>query len=630
MSSNLALKEAFNHYEVERVLKARLDSLKRLGDADKSSLGTQQLSGAVSLASAATIAFLGAQAFAFPVGCLGLFMYGQATIREGILTGSLRPIPLSGADIGSIALSADNSTRADADRKRITGYNYLTDLEKAEFALINNFGRVVAQVLQRMNPSDRAAEWVRVVDIFDDLYGEHIKESPRALLGQVSPQDLFKFLTATPEQLHQMASEAVAADAIVDVPAQPVKHSVFQPSALERPSQSNPIASPLAPTELEPIATPVASPSGFGGTAKPIVSQGSSIAAAPSVSNSKYVCPIEVIARDPFQSIACIGGQRTGKTWTAAMHTQKCKAERKCKVIYINLMDALGDAANDWGHADICVTAHLRKMSEFKAKAKIEEVITIVREFFNGSNTILVFDEWVGFCRKSNNWVKKAANETALARSLSKEEWIEPEGIGTTAVELMDLMMAVVGELNESGKKQTKSVWLISPKVKAGSMESQGLIIKDIAPIVVVIAKDKTIEWAHPDTGEIQKIGFDDAGYRASIQNLGLPPIDSIPNIGATRMLYYQGTWYSLDNVSPPQKTASRPEPDTWVGEGRSDAPPDLSEMDALMRMIAAQALASSGLQQRIMIEAVGNAKRFNAAGQTEEALNLLRRQIHP
>jgi len=285
----------------------------------------------------------------------------------------------------------------------------------------------------------------------------------------------------------------------------------------------------LAPTELQAIAPGV----------------------APSMVHSKILCPIEVLGRDPYQSMGLIGGQRTGKTYTAALHTQNVKRKLGAKIIYINLMDANGDAADDWSHADVCVTCHLRKLPPNKAKATIEHVTAVVNDFFNGVNQILVFDEWVGFTSKANQWPKKASQDAAAAAIESKEAkaYIEPEGLGTSAIELMNLVMAVTGELTQSGKKQAKAIWLLSPMVKAGSMEPQGLVIKEVAPMVVAISKDESVSWTHPVTGLTQEIGFDDAGYRASIPNMGLPPIESIPKMDCVRMLYAKGTWYSLDNL---------------------------------------------------------------------------------
>ena len=40
---------------------------------------------------------------------------------------------------------------------------------------------------------------------------------------------------------------------------------------------------------------------------------GNMVAAAPSMVHSKILCPIEVLGRDPYQSMGLIGGQRTGK-----------------------------------------------------------------------------------------------------------------------------------------------------------------------------------------------------------------------------------------------------------------------------------------------------------------------------
>lgn len=293
------------------------------------------------------------------------------------------------------------------------------------------------------------------------------------------------------------------------------------------------------------------------------------VAAAPSIVHSKVLCPIEVLGRDPYQSMGVIGGQRTGKTYTAALHTQNVKRKLGAKIIYINLMDAIGDAADDWPHADICITCHLRKLPQGKAQAMIEHVTSVVNDFFNDLNQILVFDEWVGFTSKSNQWIKKASQEASAAAIESKEAktYIAPEGLGTSAIDLMNLVMAVTGELCQSGKKQAKAIWLLSPMVKAGSMEQQGLVIKEVQPMVVAISKDRSVSWTHPTTGQSQEIGFDDAGYRASIPNMGLPTIESIPKMDCTRMLYVKGTWYSLDNLPQLERTP------TSAPEHRSPSP---------------------------------------------------------
>lgn len=296
---------------------------------------------------------------------------------------------------------------------------------------------------------------------------------------------------------------------------------------------------------------------GITGIQPIVIPQDATTAAAPSIVHSKVLCPIEVLGRDPYQSMGVIGGQRTGKTYTAALHTQNVKRNLKAIIIYINLMDANGDAADDWDHADIVITCHLRKLSPSKAKAVIERVTAVVNEFFNGLNQILVFDEWVGFTSKANQWPKKASQEAAAAAIESREAktFIEPEGLGISAIELMNLVMAVTGELTQSGKKQAKAIWLLSPMVKAGAMEPQGLVIKEVAPMVVAISKDESVTWKHPVTGLDQEIGFDDAGYRASIPNMGLPPIESIPKLGCVRLLFAKGTWYSLDNLPKLEKS---------------------------------------------------------------------------
>ena len=283
------------------------------------------------------------------------------------------------------------------------------------------------------------------------------------------------------------------------------------------------------------------------------------IAAAPSMIQSKVLCPVEVLGREPYQSTALIGGQRSGKTYIVALHTQNVKRKFKTKVIYINLYDATGDAADDWTHADVCLTYHIKKLSEGKAKAAIETVTQAVKEFSHQLNVILVFDEWVAFTSKSNAWPKKASQEAnaALIDSKAQGGYIAPEGIGTSAIDLMNTVMGEAGELGSIGKKQIKALWLIAPSLKAGAIEEQGKVMKELAPMLVAIPPGRSIEWTHPTAGVTQEISFDDAGYRASMGNLGLPRLEDVPAMDCDRMMLLKGTWYSLDNLPPLEKTST-------------------------------------------------------------------------
>jgi hypothetical protein len=70
------------------------------------------------------------------------------------------------------------------------------------------------------------------------------------------------------------------------------------------------------------------------------------------------------------------------------------------------------------------------------------------------------------------------------------------------------------------------------------------------------------------------------------------------------------------------------PEPSTWVGEGRSDVPPESGEWDALMTAIAVMAFNSSGLDQQNLLHAAKLAKELDENGQRNEAFELLKQQL--
>jgi hypothetical protein len=224
------------------------------------------------------------------------------------------------------------------------------------------------------------------------------------------------------------------------------------------------------------------------------------------------------------------------------------KTERGTKITYINLFDANRDSANDWEHADHIITANLND-DRCDVQATFDQVHRRLREFQRETNTHLYFDEWVATTSRSNAWEKKASEDIRKANSRSGPgEYLEPEGIGTSAVEVMNLMSSIASELSNIGKKQLKAMWLISPALRASDIYEQGKVMKSLAPAIVVIPPGRTVKWTHP-TGIVQEIGFDLARYQVSEVNLAIPKSNNIPTLDCDRAIFIGGTWYSLDGL---------------------------------------------------------------------------------
>lgn len=267
---------------------------------------------------------------------------------------------------------------------------------------------------------------------------------------------------------------------------------------------------------------------------------------------------IDALLKEAYRSTALIGGERSGKTYLAAIFSNRLKAERKTTITYINLFDANGDSASDWEHADHVITANLND-DRCDVQRVLDKVYARLRQFQKETNTHLYFDEWVATTSRSNAWEKKAAEDIRRANSMSGQgEFLEPEGIGTSAVELMNLMSAVASELSNIGKKQLKAMWLISPALRAGDIYEQGKVMKSLAPAIVIIPPGKAIEWVHP-SGIVQEIGFDLARYQVSEVNLAIPKSYTIPNLDCDRAVFIGGQWYSLDGLNDQKPKLSEP-----------------------------------------------------------------------
>lgn len=291
--------------------------------------------------------------------------------------------------------------------------------------------------------------------------------------------------------------------------------------------------------------------------AKPAFFQAANIRQNTGLASTKDL--IEACMKEAYRSTTLIGGERSGKTYYASVFSARMKAERGTTITYINLFDANRDSANDWKHADHIITANLND-DRCDVQAVFDRVYRRLREFQRETNTHLYFDEWVATTSRSNAWEKKAAEDIRKANSKSVPgEYLEPEGIGTRAVEVMNLMSSIASELSNIGKKQLKAMWLISPALRASDIYEQGKVMKSLAPAIVIIPPGKTVKWTHP-TGIVQEIGFDLARYQVSEVNLAIPKSNNIPTLECDRAIFIGGTWYSLDGLE-----AEKPELETPV-----------------------------------------------------------------
>lgn len=286
------------------------------------------------------------------------------------------------------------------------------------------------------------------------------------------------------------------------------------------------------------------------------------------------------LMEEPFQSMAVLGGQRSGKTYLMGVMTALIKAKIGTKVIYVNLYDPNGDAHTDWDHADICITGHLMKMDEYNGRKLIEKTTQVMQQFLHDSNAIVVFDEWVRFAHISNGWSKKVSQEIQQAKIMSTPgDYIEPEGIGHSAIALLNMVCAVAGDLATIGKKQLKAIHLLSPDFVAGNVEQQGKAMKALRPLIVGISLGRAVNWTHPKHPISQNITFDAAGYDNSVPNFAIPPLNQIPVIDSDRMAFINGEWFSLDNLPAKpaiaKSTAPAPEPlaNPWDDTEPADAP---------------------------------------------------------
>jgi hypothetical protein len=372
-------------------------------------------------------------------------------------------------------------------------------------------------------------------------------------------------------------------------------------------------AEPLPATTLEnPIATAAAAPTVLGGSATPIVTQESSIAVAPSFAVMRNMDPVDVLVDALFSNRAMYGVQRGGKTAYAAKSSAKIVIkDSSIKIFYINVFAAdLSATKSMFAHAYRSVIYDLAPIKPFYASAVIEEAAKVFDEFVQTEGAILVLDE---------------------ASSIGNVHGRHFEALSPLVDELVGYLSAIRG----STRKRRQAIWTIAPEIVAGSL-GQGMksLMKGFPPVFIAIPKNRNVTW------QGQKI-VHDTTLQGQLEINYKPLKFAVPEIDCDRVCFIDGTWMPMGDCTIPKVPTQAvqpvpedttptpsPEPSTWVGEGRSDAPQDSGQWDSLMTAIAVMAFNSSGLDQQNLLHAAKLAKELDENGQRNEAFELLKQQL--
>jgi hypothetical protein len=232
---------------------------------------------------------------------------------------------------------------------------------------------------------------------------------------------------------------------------------------------------------------------------------------------------LDLVMQSPGLSRLMIGGQRTGKSYFAAVASRELARSLGWKIFHINLASYGAEDSYYWQHAYKSVCGDLSSITKAQeADDLIASAIDCITEFINTKGAILIVDEVTFTGSKYGKW---------------------------DATKFLRLMAEQISALTSSGMKRERVIWALCPELVAGAMKDSAKAIKSLKLLYFAIVPSLSIDW------QGQKIGFDGELHKqitANYDGLGLPTTEqmslcrrhNLPRIG-----YLNGEWLPVGDL---------------------------------------------------------------------------------
>jgi hypothetical protein len=232
---------------------------------------------------------------------------------------------------------------------------------------------------------------------------------------------------------------------------------------------------------------------------------------------------LDLVMQSPGLSRLMIGGQRTGKSYFAAVASRELARSLGWKIFHINLASYGAEDGYYWQHAYKSVCGDLSSITnEQEADDLIADAIDCITEFISTKGAILIVDEVTFTGSKYGKW---------------------------DATKFLRLVAEQISALTSSGMKRERVIWALCPELVAGAMKDSAKAIKSLKLLYFAIAPSMTIDW------QGQKIGFDGELHKqinSNYDGVGLPTTEqmslcrrhNLPRIG-----YLNGEWLPIGDL---------------------------------------------------------------------------------
>ena len=425
---------------------------------------------------------------------LGAVMYVGAVGKELDTTGKVLPFPFFSTDIGAIARSAGiEGEQID----QLTEVDWLSNSERAKLAMATTL-KPLTVALDTLPEGEQASAYHMLVNGLQMLYPDVIKNvaiMPALLPEMGGLRGVKTQLSQTLPPAHRGLFEASKLPVIEAQPEMPA----LPPKTPEPPAQYVPMKN------REPEAINV--------TAKTL---DRTLATSQTLSLTAY----KSLQESPFTSRAWFGGQRTGKSYLAAVASKALSEKNGTRVFHINLASYGDEDSYYWSHVGAwdSVCCDISSMDIPTAKQRIADAIQLVNDFYATENALLVIDEYAYIGGKNNRHID------ALAP-------------------LLHVIADKIATLASTGIKRRKALWALCPEYVAGAMVKDALAIKKLSLVFCAIAPGHKACWKD-SAGQPHELSFDWSLHSMVSNNF---VIDQPPSFSEhARLVYTGGQWLSV------------------------------------------------------------------------------------
>ena len=251
---------------------------------------------------------------------------------------------------------------------------------------------------------------------------------------------------------------------------------------------------------------------------------------------------LDAVMRSPGVSRLMIGGQRTGKSYFAAVASRELAA-KGWKVFHVNLASYGTEDSYYWEHATRSVVGDLASITdESEAKALLEQAIACLNDFWAEENAVMICDEVTYIGSRFGRW----------------EDEVN---------EYLCLVAGRISALTSTGMKRVKAIWALCPELVSGSLKGPAKAVKCLDLMLFAIAPGRTASWNG------QEITFNNALFGQVSHNFDgvTMPTDEQVSLCAAhnidRICYLNGEWLPVGDLPKLEPT---PIPDTPAALARA------------------------------------------------------------